>query len=195
MVMVPNPDYHRDGDFALVDGRLSLAARAATHLRQHRAVPKRAVRRAAARRKDQDPAAVPRLDRPRLGQRRTTTAAGPMSARPTNSCASIDSWRIRREKSPAMNTTTDHRSIRCSTSRDCRALRNHARACCARDRPLLTDARATIEGVAEASDTPDWDTFVQPLAAAQGRLDRAWRQVAHLNAVVDIPALRKSMPY
>lgn len=27
MVMVPNPDYHRDGDFALVDGRLSLAAR------------------------------------------------------------------------------------------------------------------------------------------------------------------------
>jgi N-acetyl-alpha-D-muramate 1-phosphate uridylyltransferase len=27
MVMVPNPDYHRAGDFALVDGRLSLAAR------------------------------------------------------------------------------------------------------------------------------------------------------------------------
>ncbi len=26
MVMVPNPDYHRAGDFALVDGRLSLAA-------------------------------------------------------------------------------------------------------------------------------------------------------------------------
>ena len=27
MVMVPNPDYHRGGDFALTDGRLSLSAR------------------------------------------------------------------------------------------------------------------------------------------------------------------------
>lgn len=27
MVMVPNPDYHRAGDFALVDGRLSLSAK------------------------------------------------------------------------------------------------------------------------------------------------------------------------
>ena len=60
---------------------------------------------------------------------------------------------------------------------------------------LLTDTRATIERVAAAAATPAWENFVLPLAAAQDRLDRAWGQVVHLNAVVDIPALRKSMPY
>jgi len=42
---------------------------------------------------------------------------------------------------------------------------------------------------------PAWENFVLPLAAAQDRLDRAWGQVVHLNAVVNTPALRKSMPY
>jgi len=60
---------------------------------------------------------------------------------------------------------------------------------------LLADARATIERVAAAAATPAWEDFVLPLAAAQDRLDRAWGQIAHLNAVVDTPALRKSMPY
>jgi len=60
---------------------------------------------------------------------------------------------------------------------------------------LLTDTRGTIEGVAAAAATPAWENFVLPLAAAQDRLDRAWGQVVHLNAVVDIPASRKSMPY
>ena len=60
---------------------------------------------------------------------------------------------------------------------------------------LLTDARGTIEGVAAAAAAPAWENFVLPLAAAQDRLDRAWGQVVHLNAVVNIPALRKSMPY
>ena len=56
---------------------------------------------------------------------------------------------------------------------------------------LLADARATIEHVAAHGATPTWESFVEPLAAAQDRLDRAWGQVAHLNAVVNSPALRQ----
>src|SRR5712671_4487191 len=44
---------------------------------------------------------------------------------------------------------------------------------------LIADARATIERVATLSDTLD-------------RLGRAWGQVAHLNAVVNTPALREA---
>jgi oligopeptidase A len=57
---------------------------------------------------------------------------------------------------------------------------------------LLADARATIEHVAAHGATPTWESFVEPLAAAQDRLDRAWGQVAHLNAVVNTPALREA---
>jgi len=59
---------------------------------------------------------------------------------------------------------------------------------------LLTDARGTIEGGAAAATAPARENFVLPLAAAQDRLDRAWGQIVHLNAVVNTPALRKSMP-
>lgn len=55
---------------------------------------------------------------------------------------------------------------------------------------LLADARAAIEHVATTAAAPTWDGFVLPLAAAQDRLDRAWGQVAHLNAVVNTRALR-----
>jgi len=57
---------------------------------------------------------------------------------------------------------------------------------------LLADARATIEHVAAHAAPPTWESFVEPLAAAQDRLDRAWGQVAHLNAVVNSPALREA---
>ena len=57
---------------------------------------------------------------------------------------------------------------------------------------LLADARATIEQVAETIAEPSWDRFVQPLADAEDRLDRAWGQVSHLNAVVNTPALREA---
>src|SRR5436190_1144989 len=57
---------------------------------------------------------------------------------------------------------------------------------------LLADARATVERVAVGGETPAWESFVLPLAAAQDRLDRAWGQVAHLNAVVNTPALREA---
>jgi len=57
---------------------------------------------------------------------------------------------------------------------------------------LIADARATIEKVAAVSAAPIWDTFVQPLADAEDRLDRAWGEVTHLNAVVNTPALREA---
>ena len=37
-----------------------------------------------------------------------------------------------------------------------------------------------------------WDDFVAPLEDANERLGRAWGQVAHLNAVIDSPALREA---
>jgi oligopeptidase A len=55
---------------------------------------------------------------------------------------------------------------------------------------LLGDIRATVEQVAIIATAPTWEEFVVPLAAAQDCLDRAWGQVAHLNAVVNTPALR-----
>ena len=57
---------------------------------------------------------------------------------------------------------------------------------------LLAAARATIELVAAHASAPTWESFVEPLAAALDHLDRAWGQVAHLNAVVNTPALREA---
>jgi oligopeptidase A len=54
---------------------------------------------------------------------------------------------------------------------------------------LLAEARATIAQLRFAA--PTWDSFVQPLADAEDRLDRAWGQVTHLNAVVNTPQLRE----
>ena len=55
---------------------------------------------------------------------------------------------------------------------------------------LLGEARITVERVATAAGTPTWETFVQPLSGALDRLDRTWKQVSHLNAVVNTPELR-----
>jgi oligopeptidase A len=57
---------------------------------------------------------------------------------------------------------------------------------------LLADARATMESVAGNAGTPTWESFVEPLAATHDRLERAWGQVGHLNAVVNTPALREA---
>jgi oligopeptidase A len=57
---------------------------------------------------------------------------------------------------------------------------------------LIADARATIERVATLAEPPSWDNFVQPLADTLDRLGRSWGQVAHLNAVVNTPALREA---
>jgi oligopeptidase A len=57
---------------------------------------------------------------------------------------------------------------------------------------LLAEARATVEQVAAAAGAPTWDRFLRPMADAEDRLDRAWGQVTHLNAVVNTPALREA---
>ena len=57
---------------------------------------------------------------------------------------------------------------------------------------LIADARETIEQVASLAHDPTWESFVQPLADAEDRLERAWGQVSHLNAVVNTPALREA---
>ena len=57
---------------------------------------------------------------------------------------------------------------------------------------LLAEARAAIERAAASATAPTWESFVAPLAEALDRLDRAWGQVNHLNAVVNTPALRSA---
>jgi len=57
---------------------------------------------------------------------------------------------------------------------------------------LIADARSTIERVASLAEAPSWDNFVQPLSDTLDRLDRAWSQVGHLNAVVNTPELREA---
>jgi len=58
---------------------------------------------------------------------------------------------------------------------------------------LLAQCRAAVDQVTAAT-TPvtSWDGFVQPLIDANERLGRAWGQTAHLNAVVNTPALREA---
>ena len=57
---------------------------------------------------------------------------------------------------------------------------------------LLAECRATVDQVTAESKPVTWDTFVQPLIDANERLGRAWGQTAHLNAVVNTPALREA---
>jgi oligopeptidase A len=55
---------------------------------------------------------------------------------------------------------------------------------------LLAECRRAIARVTDPAVAPDWDTVVEPLDDATERLSRAWGAVAHMNAVVDSPALR-----
>jgi oligopeptidase A len=54
---------------------------------------------------------------------------------------------------------------------------------------LLAQARAAVEAAQTAA--PDRDSFIVPLDDATERLGRAWGQVAHLQAVINTPALRE----
>ena len=56
---------------------------------------------------------------------------------------------------------------------------------------LLADCRRAIAQVTDAGVEAQWDTVVEPLDDAIERLSRAWGAVAHMNAVVDTPALRE----
>ncbi len=57
---------------------------------------------------------------------------------------------------------------------------------------LLTENRSLVERLAGEGSGVDWQTFVQPLEDANERLYRAWGQVAHMNAVMNSPALREA---
>ena len=55
---------------------------------------------------------------------------------------------------------------------------------------LIEENGRVLEAVMAQAETPSWTSFVAPLEDANERLSRAWGQVAHLNAVVNTPALR-----
>jgi len=55
---------------------------------------------------------------------------------------------------------------------------------------LVGAARAAMDAVASDIGPATWDTVAEPLADALDRLERAWDDVHHLNAVVSTPALR-----
>jgi oligopeptidase A len=55
---------------------------------------------------------------------------------------------------------------------------------------LLEECRATVARITDPGTAATWSTIVEPLDDATEHLGRAWGTVAHLNAVVDTPALR-----
>jgi oligopeptidase A len=55
---------------------------------------------------------------------------------------------------------------------------------------LVAEGKRAIERLTAQDAAPAWENFVEPLDDANERLARAWTQVAHLNAVVNSPALR-----
>ena len=57
---------------------------------------------------------------------------------------------------------------------------------------LLADNRTLVASLVQAPDEPTWKSFVQPLDDANERLNRAWGQVGHLNAVMNSPELREA---
>jgi oligopeptidase A len=56
---------------------------------------------------------------------------------------------------------------------------------------LLAAARAVIEQLTTSAAAPDWDNFVAPLYDATEKINRAWGQVGHMNAVMNSPELRE----
>ena len=57
---------------------------------------------------------------------------------------------------------------------------------------LLAEGRALIEQLATATETPDWQHFVQPIEDFSEKLSRSWGPVGHMNAVVNTPELREA---
>ena len=57
---------------------------------------------------------------------------------------------------------------------------------------LLAANRAAIERLCAVAATPDWDNFVAPVYDATEKLNRAWGQVGHMNAVMNSPELRET---
>ena len=56
---------------------------------------------------------------------------------------------------------------------------------------LLQEGSAVVDRLTHDPGLPAWDDFVAPLDNANERLNRAWGQVSHLNAVMNSPTLRE----
>jgi oligopeptidase A len=56
---------------------------------------------------------------------------------------------------------------------------------------LLKESAAVVERLTDDPAAPTWDNFVAPLDNANERLNRAWGQVSHMNAVMNSPELRE----
>ena len=56
---------------------------------------------------------------------------------------------------------------------------------------LLAAGRLVLERLAAPGAAPTWENFAAPLQDATERLNRAWGQVGHLNAVMNSPELRE----
>lgn len=57
---------------------------------------------------------------------------------------------------------------------------------------LIAEGRALVEQLATSQETPTWENFALKLEDHSEKLNRAWSQVGHLNAVVNSPELREA---
>lgn len=58
---------------------------------------------------------------------------------------------------------------------------------------LLKEARAEVMSIVAAqSETPSWQSLMQPLEAVDDRIEQFWSPVSHMNAVMNNDALRQS---
>jgi oligopeptidase A (EC:3.4.24.70). Metallo peptidase. MEROPS family M03A len=55
---------------------------------------------------------------------------------------------------------------------------------------LLSDARQTIARQLEAGGPYTWQNLIEPIEAAEDRLNKAWSPVSHMNSVVNSEAMR-----
>jgi oligopeptidase A len=57
---------------------------------------------------------------------------------------------------------------------------------------LIAEGRALIETLATSNEAPTWNNFALKLEDHSEKLNRAWSQVGHMNAVVNSPELREA---
>jgi oligopeptidase A len=57
---------------------------------------------------------------------------------------------------------------------------------------LISEGRALVKSLATSSEEATWENFALPLEDHSEKLNRAWSQVGHMNAVVNSPALREA---
>jgi len=55
---------------------------------------------------------------------------------------------------------------------------------------LLTEARQTIDRQLQAGGPYTWQNLIEPIEAAEDRLNKAWSPVSHMNSVVNSEAMR-----